>query len=50
MDLLYFMLVVTFRSFLDPVAIMLTLPLAVIGAAFGVLLGGNLCLCLQLWA
>ena len=41
MVLLYFMLVVTFRSFLDPVAIMLTLPLAVIGAAFGVLLGGK---------
>lgn len=41
MVLLYFMLVVTFRSFLDPVAIMITLPLAVIGAAFGVLLGGK---------
>jgi multidrug efflux pump subunit AcrB len=41
MVLLYFMLVVTFRSFLDPIAIMMTLPLAVIGAAFGVLLGGK---------
>jgi len=41
MALLYFMLVITFRSFLDPVAIMMTLPLAVIGAAFGVLLGGK---------
>lgn len=39
--LLYFMLVITFRSFLDPVAIMMTLPLAVIGASFGVLLGGK---------
>jgi len=39
--MLYFMLVVTFRSFLDPLAIMVTLPLAVIGAGFGVLLGGK---------
>ncbi|MDQ6988089.1 MAG: efflux RND transporter permease subunit [Mariprofundaceae bacterium] len=39
--MLYLMLVVTFRSFLDPLAIMVTLPLAVIGAGFGVLLGGK---------
>jgi len=39
--LLYLMLVVTFRSFLDPVAIMACLPLAVIGAAFGIILGGK---------
>jgi len=41
MILLYLMLVVTFRSFLDPVAIMACLPLAVIGAAFGIILGGK---------
>ena len=41
MVLLYLMLVVTFRSFLDPVAIMACLPLAVIGAAFGIILGGK---------
>ncbi len=41
MILLYLMLVVTFRSFLDPVAIMVCLPLAIIGAAFGVILGGK---------
>jgi len=41
MVLLYLMLVVTFRSFLDPVAIMVCLPLAVIGAAFGIILGGK---------
>jgi len=41
MLMLYLMLVVTFRSFLDPMAIMVTLPLAVIGAGFGVLLGGK---------
>jgi len=39
MVLLYLMLVVTFRSFLDPVAIMFCLPLAVIGVAFGAILG-----------
>jgi multidrug efflux pump subunit AcrB len=33
------MLSVTFRSFLDPIAIMASLPLAVIGAAWGLLLG-----------
>ncbi|MEH6581610.1 MAG: efflux RND transporter permease subunit [Halioglobus sp.] len=36
--LLYLMLAVTFRSFLDPLAIMGSLPLAVIGAAWGLLL------------
>ncbi len=41
MVLLYLMLVVTFRSFLDPVTIMACLPLAVIGAAFGIILGGK---------
>ncbi len=39
--LLYLMLVVTFRSFLDPFAILACLPLALIGAAFGLLLGGK---------
>ena len=37
--LLYLMLTVTFRSFLDPIAIMASLPLALIGAAWGLLLG-----------
>ena len=37
--MLYLMLTVTFRSFLDPLAIMGSLPLAVIGAAWGLLLG-----------
>ncbi len=37
--MLYLMLSVTFRSFLDPIAIMASLPLAVIGAAWGLLLG-----------
>jgi multidrug efflux pump subunit AcrB len=39
--LLYLMLTVTFRSFLDPLAIMACLPLALIGAAWGLLLGGK---------
>jgi len=39
MILLYLMLTVTFRSFLDPVAIMACLPLAMIGVAFGIILG-----------
>ena len=39
--LLYLMLVVTFRSFLDPFAILACLPLALIGAASGLLLGGK---------
>jgi multidrug efflux pump subunit AcrB len=37
--LLYLMLTITFRSFLDPIAIMASLPLALIGAAWGLLLG-----------
>lgn len=37
--MLYLMLSVTFRSFLYPLAIMGSLPLAVIGAAWGLLLG-----------
>ncbi len=37
--MLYLMLSVTFRSFLDPLAIMGSLPLALIGAAWGLLLG-----------
>lgn len=41
MILLYLMLVVTFHSFVDPIAIMACLPLAVIGAAFGLILGGK---------
>lgn len=36
--LLYLMLTVTFRSFLDPLAIMASLPLALIGAAWGLLI------------
>jgi multidrug efflux pump subunit AcrB len=36
--LLYLMLVITFRSFLDPIAIMACLPLALIGAAWGLLI------------
>ena len=36
--LLYFMLSITFRSFLDPIAIFACLPLALIGAAWGLLL------------
>ncbi len=39
MVILYLMLSVTFRSFLDPLAIMGSLPLAVIGASWGLLLG-----------
>lgn len=38
---LFFMLVITFRSFLDPVAVMASLPLAVIGAVFAMLLAGK---------
>ncbi|MGE4424085.1 MAG: efflux RND transporter permease subunit [Pseudodesulfovibrio sp.] len=40
--LLYLMLVVTFKSFLDPLAIMFSLPLAIIGAASGLLIAGKL--------
>ncbi len=36
--LLYFMLSITFRSFLDPIAIFACLPLALIGAVWGLLL------------
>ncbi len=39
--LLYLMLVVTFRSFLQPLAILFTLPLAIIGAAWGLMLAGK---------
>ena len=39
--LLYFMLVVTFRSFLDPFAIMGTLPLALIGAAWAMMIANK---------
>ena len=38
---LFVMLVVTFRSFLDPFAVMASLPLAVIGAVFAMLLAGK---------
>jgi len=36
--LLYLMLAVTFRSFLDPLAIMVSLPLALIGASWGMMI------------
>jgi multidrug efflux pump subunit AcrB len=39
--LLYLMLVVTFRSFLQPLAILFTLPLAIIGAAWGLMIAGK---------
>jgi len=39
--LLYLMLVVTFKSFLQPLAILFTLPLALIGAAWGLMLAGK---------
>jgi len=39
--LLYLMLVVTFRSFLDPLAIMGTLPMALIGANWAMLIAGK---------
>jgi multidrug efflux pump subunit AcrB len=38
LSLLFLMLIITFRSFLDPIAIMASLPLAVIGAAWAMLL------------
>jgi len=38
---LYLMLVITFRSFLDPLAIMVSLPLSVIGAAWAMLLAAK---------
>jgi multidrug efflux pump subunit AcrB len=40
--LLYFMLVITFQSFLDPLAIMFSLPLALIGAVSGLLVADKL--------
>ncbi len=40
--LLYLMLVVTFKSFLDPLAIMFSLPLAMIGAVSGLLIADKL--------
>ena len=39
--LLYFALVPTFRSFLDPVTIMLAIPLALIGVSWGMLAAGR---------
>jgi multidrug efflux pump subunit AcrB len=39
--LLYLMLVVTFRSFLDPFAILFSLPLAVIGAAWAMMIANK---------
>ncbi|RMF87545.1 MAG: efflux RND transporter permease subunit [Nitrospirae bacterium] len=39
--LLYLMLVITFRSFLDAVAIIATLPLAIIGASWAMLIAGK---------
>ncbi len=38
---LFLMLAITFKSFLDPLAIMISLPLAVIGAAWGMMLAGK---------
>ncbi len=40
--LLYFMLVITFKSFLDPLAIMFSMPLAIIGASSGLLVADKL--------
>ena len=39
--LLLLMLIITFRSFFDPVAIMATLPLALIGASWAMMLAGK---------
>jgi len=39
--LLYLMLIITFRSFLDPMAVMASLPLAIIGAVIAMLLAGK---------
>ena len=38
---LFLMLAIAFRSFLDPLAIMISLPLAVIGAAWAMMLAGK---------
>ncbi len=39
--LLFLMLIITFRSFLDPLAVFASLPLAVIGAAWGLMIAGK---------
>ena len=39
--LLFLMLIITFRSFLDPLAVFVSLPLAVIGAAWGLMIAGK---------
>jgi multidrug efflux pump subunit AcrB len=39
--LLFLMLIITFRSFLDPIAVFASLPLAVIGAAWGLMIAGK---------
>jgi len=39
--LLFLMLIVTFRSFIDPVAVMASLPLAIIGAAWSLMIVGK---------
>ena len=39
--LLFLMLIITFRSFLDPLAVFASLPLAVIGAAWGLMIMGK---------
>jgi len=41
LTLLFLMLIVTFRSFLDPIAVFASLPLAVIGAAWGLMIAGK---------
>ncbi len=38
---LFLMLAITFKSFLDPLAIMISLPMAVIGAAWAMMLAGK---------
>jgi len=40
--LLYLMLIITFRSFSDPIAIMVTLPLALIGGAWAMMIGNKI--------
>ena len=39
--LLFLMLIITFRSFLDPLAVFASLPLAVIGAAWALMIAGK---------
>ncbi len=41
MAFLFLMLAITFKSFLDPLSIMISLPLAVIGGAWGMMLAGK---------